>query len=173
MPDKRPAAPHESSRVVPPGRMALVNLGVRGDNGRIDAGGDGMGSQFVVDVDDRPGALSHLAHVLAVEGVNIEHIAGIGGRGEGHVVLTVSDDAAARSALRKGKYRFTEGIAVLVTVDDHPGALAATTELLANAGVNVASVLVTGHHRGRVDLAFTVDDPEKARSVLGARPVHR
>lgn len=153
--------------------MALVKAGLRRENGRIDAGGDGMGAQFVVDVDDRPGALSHLAHVLAVEGVNIEHIAGIGTRGEGHVVLTVSDDDAARSALRKGKYRFTEGIAVLVTVDDHPGALATATELLAGAGVNVHSVLVTGHHGGRVDLAFTVDDPEKARSVFGTGPVRR
>lgn len=128
-----------------------------------------MGKQFVVQVDDRPGALSHMLHVLAMRGINIQQLAGAGAGVAGLVVLTVSDDEAARKALHGAGYTFSEGESLIVRVDDRPGALAEVADVLAAAGVNVHSVLEVGRHRGRVALAFTVDDLAKAQAALGDR----
>ena len=125
-----------------------------------------MGRQFVVRVEDRLGALSHLTHVLALRDINIEQIALVGSGAAALVALTFSDEIAARDALKEAGYSFTEGEPLLVQVDDRPGALAEMAELLAAAGVNVRSVLIVGRHEAKVDLALTVDDLEKARAAV-------
>lgn len=128
-----------------------------------------MGRQFVVQVDDRPGALAHVARALGARGVNIEHIAGVGaaeGGGGGLVILSVSDDGEAREVLRSAGYRFSEEEELLITIPDTPGSLAAASQHLADAHVNVRSVMIVAHREGVVDVAFTVDDRTKAEQVL-------
>lgn len=126
----------------------------------------GMGKQLVVRVDNRPGSISRLFHELALRSVNVEHTAGVSAGVVGLVVLTVSDDAAARTVLEAEGYEFEEGESFVVRVEDRPGALAEATELLASAGVNVSSVLEVGRHGGWVDLAFTVDDRVAAKAAI-------
>ncbi|MFZ5854282.1 MAG: ACT domain-containing protein [Chloroflexota bacterium] len=126
-----------------------------------------MVQQFVVHIEDRPGALSRLTHELAVRRINIHHIAGVGAGTTGHVVLTVDDEAAAREALLAAGYVFEEGQQLMVVVDDRPGALAEVSEKLARAGVNIHSFLILGTRNGRAELALTVDDIEAARKALG------
>ncbi len=128
-----------------------------------------MARQFIVRIEDRPGALSQLAHVLALRSINIHHLAAVtAGRG-GAVILAVSDDAAAREALNDAGYSFVEGDEVLAEVDDRPGALAEATEALAAAGVDVRSALEVGRYKDKVELAFLVDDVKKAREALRGR----
>lgn len=126
-----------------------------------------MGRQFVVQVDDRPGALAHVARALGARGVNIEHIAGAAeGGGGGLVILSVSDDGEAREVLRSAGYRFSEEEELRITIPDTPGSLAAASQHLADAHVNVRSVMIVAHREGVVDVAFTVDDRTKAEEVL-------
>lgn len=127
-----------------------------------------MERQFVVEVDNRPGALSHLAHVLALRGVDIHHVAAIGCGEAALVLLTVSDEEMTRTSLKQAGYTFTEGDSLLVQLDDRPGALAQATAAIADAGVNIRSTLVLGKHKGTVDMAFTVDNLEKARAAVDA-----
>ncbi len=129
-----------------------------------------MERQFVVQIDNRPGSLSHLAHILALRDVNIHHIAAVGCGEAALVLLTVSNDTVTREVLRQSGYSFHEGESLLVQVDDKPGALAETTERLAAAGVNVMSTLVLGRHKGIVDLALTVDDMAKGREAIADLP---
>jgi hypothetical protein len=126
-----------------------------------------MGKQFVVHLEDRPGALSRLAHELAVHGVNINHIAGVGAGTDGHVILDVNDDAAATGALEAAGYRFEAGQSLMVVVEDRPGGLADVSERLAAAGVNILSLLVHERRDGRAELSLTVDDVARARAALG------
>jgi hypothetical protein len=126
-----------------------------------------MGHQFVVHIEDRPGALSRLTHVLAVDGIDIHHMAGIGSGAIGYVVLVVDRDDDARTALSGAGYAFEEGQPLMMVIDDRPGALAELTERLAVAGVNIHSLLVQDQRNGQADVSLTVDDVARARAALG------
>jgi hypothetical protein len=125
-----------------------------------------MGTQFIVQLANRPGSLARLARTLAMGGVDIRGMSG-GGAGEnGYAVLTTSDDAATRTALRSGGYPFVEGETLIVRVEDRPGGLAAVAEKLAAAGIDIRGVLFIGRSDGVVETAFSVDDVARARKVL-------
>jgi len=129
-----------------------------------------MGTQFVVQLDNRPGALAGLARALADRGIDIRSMSG-GAAGEhAYSVFTTDDDAATRSVLRKGGYPFVEGETLIVEVQDAPGGLAAVAEKLAAAGVDIRGVLFVGRSAGIVETAFSVDDVSRARKVLGMEP---
>jgi hypothetical protein len=126
-----------------------------------------MGHQFVVHIEDRPGALSRLTHELAVHGIDIHHVAGIGSGAIGYVVLVVEQDDDARAALTAAGYAFEEGLPLMVVIDDRPGALAELSDRLGAAGVNIHSLLVQDRGTGLVDVSLTVDDIDTARAALG------
>lgn len=126
-----------------------------------------MTTQFVVQLDNRPGTFAALTRALAERGIDLRGISG-GGTGEhAYVVLTTADANATRSVLRSSGYPFVEGDTILVEVEDKPGGLAAVAEKLAAAGVDIRGVLFVGCAEGRVETAFSVDDVARARKALG------
>ncbi len=126
-----------------------------------------MGTQFVVQLVNRPGALAAFSRALAERGVSILELSGGGAGDHAYAVLTTDDDAATRAVLRSIGYPFVDGEAIVVEIDDRPGGFAATTEKLAAAGVNIQGVLFLGRRAGIVETAFTVDDVGRARRALG------
>jgi len=126
-----------------------------------------MGQQFVVQLDNVPGALATLAETLATAGVDLRAIGG-GGIGDvGHVIFTTADDATTQTVLDEGSYRYVMGEAVLAEVDDQPGGMAAVARRLADAGVNIYGHLFIGRWGDRASFSFVVSDVEKAKQVLG------
>jgi len=126
-----------------------------------------VAQQFTVRLKNEPGALADLAQALADNGIDIRAVSAGGIGSVGCAVVSTNNDAAAREVLRKAKYSFVEGEVVTLSVEDVPGSLARLTRRLADAGVNVESVLVLGRRQGKADLAMTVDDLDKARRLLG------
>ena len=125
-----------------------------------------MAQQFIVQLENHPGALAALAEALAAQGVDLRAIGG-GGIGElGHIILTTADDDGTRAVLQAGGYRFIEGESLLTEVDDRPGGMARVARALADAGVNVYGHLFLGRWGDRAMFAFVVDDAEKARPIL-------
>ncbi len=126
-----------------------------------------MAREFVLQLSNRPGELAHLARSLAARWVDIRHIASAAHGETACVFLTTSDDDATREVLHGLGIPYVQGDTVFVDVDDVPGGLAAVTERLATAGVNIEGVLTLSRHDGKVEMAFAVDDAAKAREVLG------
>jgi hypothetical protein len=125
-----------------------------------------MAKQFTVRLKNEPGALARLAARLGEHGIDIRAI-NVGAVGPyGCAVLSTSNDAAASEVLRKARYVFLEGEVLKVGLEDRPGALAALTGRLADAGVNIISVTLLGRHQGKAELGITVDEVEIARRVL-------
>jgi hypothetical protein len=125
-----------------------------------------MANQFVVQLDNRPGAMATLAEALAERGVDLRAIGG-GGIGEsGHVIMTTADDDTTRQVLDEGGYTFIEGESILAEVDDKPGGMARIARSLADAGVNIYGHLFLGRWGDRAMFAFVVDNPERARPIL-------
>jgi len=125
-----------------------------------------MSNQFVVQLDNEPGAMATLAEALAARGVDLRAIGGGGIGGAGHVIMTTADDDATREILEAGNYKFIEGESILAEVDDKPGGMARISRALADAGVNIYGHLFLGRWGDRAMFAFVVDDPARARPIL-------
>jgi hypothetical protein len=127
----------------------------------------GMRTQFIVQLENRPGALAELARALGNRGVNIDHVAGGGAGTIGYAAFSTDDDEAARAVLATSGHEYTEGASFVVDLPDRPGGLADVTEKLADAGMSIHGLLVVGRRDGRMSVALAVDDVEAARRVLG------
>jgi hypothetical protein len=125
-----------------------------------------MPRQFVVQLDNRPGELAHLARALGARGVNITHIWCAGTGSITCAFMTTVEDDVTRSVLRGLGHEFIEGATVIVDVMDRPGGLADVAERFAKAGVNILGTLSMGRRDGVVEMAFAVDDEAKAQAAL-------
>ena len=125
-----------------------------------------MHHQFVVQLDNRPGELAHLARALAARGVNLTNISCAGTGSIACAFMTTAEDDETRDVLRGLGHDFIEGATVVVDVMDRPGGLADVAERFARAGVNILGTLCVGRREGVLEMAFAVDDEEKARSAL-------
>jgi hypothetical protein len=121
----------------------------------------------VLSLESKPGVLAKLARTLADAGVNIEALSAAEAAGRGKIRIVVSDPGRARQALRAAKYRPTEEAALSMTLENRPGALAAVTEKLAAAKVNIKSIYATTTAAGTATVVLTVPNVDKARSALG------
>ncbi len=122
--------------------------------------------QFVVAIENAPGALAALAERLAQRDIDIRALGSAALGKQSLVVFTTSNDDLARQLLRDAGFQFDENEALIATIEDHPGALGRLARTLADAGVNIHSVLTIGRRQGKAQLAISVDDPERARKVL-------
>lgn len=126
-----------------------------------------MPTAFRITLKDAPGALAHVARALAERGINLEASGGETSGGEGRITLLPSDAGAAREVFESHNVSFEEVELLLVTLQDNPGALASVAQRLAEAGVNITTLVQLNRMHGRSDLGVAVDDPEKARPILG------
>ena len=125
-----------------------------------------MANQFVVQLNNEPGAMASLAEALAARGVDLRAIGGGGIGDSGHVIMTTADDATTKQILDEGGYTYIEGESILAEVDDRPGGMAALSRQLADAGVNIYGHLFLGRWGDRAMFAFVVDKPDVARPIL-------
>lgn len=125
-----------------------------------------MTKQFSVTLDDRPGELAKLAGALADKGVNIRTGSATTWSGKGVVQLITSDEARTREVLKAQKFSFAEDEALVARLDDRPGALAQIAKNLAAAKVNVKGFQLLSNAGPKVEVALTVDDADKARTIV-------
>jgi hypothetical protein len=131
-----------------------------------------MSRHFVVQLENRPGELAHLARALAARGIDIQHIAGGGEGVQAYAFLSTDDEVATRDVLHSMGFSYIDGETLVIEVEDKPGGIAAVAETLASAGVNIRSVMMIGRARGKAEIAISVDaDAERVREILGREHV--
>ena len=97
-------------------------------------------TQFVISEQSRPGVLAEVAAVLGGAGVNIKaFLAPEVTAGKGKLRLIVADPDNARTALRKAKIKFREETALILSLENKPGALKQVADSLTKARINVKS----------------------------------
>ena len=128
---------------------------------------------FLVDLENKAGALATVAEALAAKGINITGIAGATCGDSGRAVITTADPAATREVLKTNRVTFKELEMTETSLAHQPGSLAKATRRLASAGVNIEAVLPTGMAGGDINLGFVTDNPAKAREVLGTASATR
>ena len=125
-----------------------------------------MSVQFVVQLENRPGALGRFARAVAERGINIVHCAAGGAGSVGYAMIETEDDDATRAVLRSIGLSFVEGTPFTVEVEDRPGALAEIADRLGRAGILINGLLIVGRRNGTVHLALTTDNDDAARELL-------
>jgi hypothetical protein len=121
---------------------------------------------FLVDLENKPGALATLAEALGAKGVNITGVSGASCGDSGRVAITTADDAATRTALQTLKMPFKEYEATEVSIAHTPGSLGRAARRLADAGVNIEAMMPTGMSGNNINIAFVTNNASKAREVL-------
>ena len=119
-------------------------------------------TEFIVNMENRPGRLAALTEALAAFGVNIEALAAYGHNGEGTVRLITNDAATTRRVLDEAALHHDEHTVLTVQLPHRPGELARITRLLADAGVNIDALYVLRANQDGIELAISVDQPESA-----------
>ena len=126
-------------------------------------------TEFIVEMENRPGRLAALTGALAAAAVNIEALAAFGHNGEGTVRLIVDDAATTRRVLEEAALSSEENTVLTAILPHRPGELARLTRLLADAGVNIDALYVLRSSAEGIELAISVDQPESALPHLPVR----
>jgi hypothetical protein len=98
--------------------------------------------------------------------VNIKAIAALTVNGQAVARIIPDDSEAARAALESANIRFTESEVHIVLLENKAGQLAAVTNRLGDAGINLEAVYLTGITDDLVEIAFVSDNPKKAKKLL-------
>jgi len=121
---------------------------------------------FSIQLTHRPGELARVATALSRHGVNIKSLAGIA-VGQQVVLRLIADDVeSARAAFEGANVRFEEHEVVTVLLENRAGELATVASKLADAGVNLQGIYLTGIEDDLVELAIVADDVKKAKRAL-------
>jgi hypothetical protein len=107
-----------------------------------------------------------VADALAQRGVNIKALAGMSIHGVAMTRILPDNIVVARSAFEAAHIPFTESEVHLVLLENKAGVLAAVTDRLGQAGVNLEAIYVTGVTDDLLELAVVSDDPKKAKKIL-------
>jgi len=88
------------------------------------------------------------------------------GAGHTYVSLITDQPIKARQSLSRAGYECAQRTVIVVSIADTPGALAALVRKLADADVDIESVVHLGVVGDRVQLAVGVDNRDAARAVV-------
>lgn len=123
-------------------------------------------TEFSVRLANRPGQLAALARLFAGAGVEIEALAAVADNGQSHVRIVVEQAATARRLLMNADIIFDERDVLDTFIPRGDGGLAAISESLAHAGVNVESMYLLHTNAEGFHVAMTVSDTDLASQAL-------
>lgn len=118
--------------------------------------------QLAVFIENKPGRLAAVTHLLGDAGVNIRGFSIADTEDYGILRLLVDRDTVAREALRTSGFMVHEGEVILAEVPDQPGGFAHVLDILAARRINVEYTYATAQSL----IAFGVDDRAKAEEAL-------
>jgi hypothetical protein len=122
--------------------------------------------QFIVTVQNRPGAVAEIARTLGNAKVNILALLGTSQGTGGTVQLVVHDARKAKKALDESGLIHQEATAEEYELPNKPGALAQCLDKLSAKGVNLNSICATAPKGGKkAVVVYTVDVEAKAASA--------
>lgn len=127
--------------------------------------------RIVIMVDNEVGVLAGITGVLAEAGINVESINTQSAGDRGAVILTADDTDHALSVLNQAGYKAVSDDAVVVRMQDVPGALAGVADRLKQAGVNIQNLHILTRQNGIALIALTTSDRAATMAALGDHEV--
>ena len=125
-----------------------------------------MQHAFLIDLEDKPGALADVTEALAAKGVNIVSVSGATCGDKGRIAIATDDDAQTRAALADLPCTFEQKEITTTAMRHEPGTLARAARQLASAGLNIEAVMLLGMQGNEIEVGFVTSDPVMARTAL-------
>jgi histidine decarboxylase len=122
--------------------------------------------QITIIATARAGLMADLAELLGNAGINIETLEAFVVREWDIVQLTVSNYDQALQVLRDAGYNAITEDAVVINVQDRPGALAQVTRRLYQAGVEMRSMRILHRQAGEAMVAISMDRNQDAMQLI-------
>ena len=124
-------------------------------------------TQLVISGLSKPGVMAQVAQVLSEAKVNIKAFSAPEVTGTGKLRLLVADLDGARAALKAAKEKFVEETALLLSLENKPGAFKEVADLLTKARINIKCGYCTPSREGkRAIVVLTVSNTSKALAIL-------
>ncbi len=127
--------------------------------------------EIIIPVANPPGTLADISETLALANVNIETIEAKALGESGVIVLSVDRYDTALRALSDAGYRAVTEDALVLDLENRPGALAAVAKRLRDAEIGIRSLRIVEQSGRRSLVTLVADDPNAARRVLAAELV--
>lgn len=122
--------------------------------------------QITIPTESRPGQLADITNLLAAMGVNIIDFDAQEQSGHGFIVLRVDHYDVALKALRLAGYQAITEDAIVIRVEDKPGALAEVANRFKEAQMNLRSLHIIRRRAGSIDVSLVSDDNALALSLV-------
>lgn len=122
--------------------------------------------QITVFVPDECGIAATITSLLAERGVNIEDLDIDAIADHGLIVLTVDLYDEALRVLRDHGFKAITQDALLIKLEDKPGALAVIAVRLKDAGLDLRSMHIHRRENGYAFASLVASDNQKAASIL-------
>jgi len=125
---------------------------------------------FKAKIEDKPGALLALAKDLKAKNLGLIALKGVGQAGQGEILVIAKSPDKLRDAWKASGTLAEEGTAFFVSGADKTGALVASLDAIAKAGVNIVATeaIAVGGKFG-VILWVPPQDLDKTAQALGAK----
>ncbi len=124
-------------------------------------------TQLLISEHSKPGVLARVASVLGNAGVNIKAFSAPEVAGAGKLRVIVSDVERAKVALKSEKIRFAEETALVLSLENKPGALGEVAKHLKEARINIKCGYCTPSREGRrAIVVLTVSNTDRALETL-------
>jgi hypothetical protein len=122
--------------------------------------------EITVIAKNKPGEVAHLADILAERGINIIDIDAETSDAFGVIHLVVDRYDEALKALRDAEFKAFSEEALIVRLDDKPGALATVARRLAPAQINLRSMHIVRRESGSVLVSLVTSDNARAAELV-------
>lgn len=122
--------------------------------------------ELIIVAKDRVGLLAQISKLLGDHDINIDSV-GVETVGKEAVIhLVASKENEAIKLLEEAGFKVTASDTLLLRIEDRPGELAKVALTLAEAGINIRSVLFLRKEDNKGLFAVKVNKPEKAAELL-------
>ena len=125
--------------------------------------------RIVVMAENRIGTIARIAGTLAEGGVNLNSIATENEGQHGVVIITTDRTDHALAILNQAGFKAVSDEAVLVQLQDEPGALANLAGELKDASLSIRTFHIIERREDYATAAITTDDQERAKTALANR----
>ena len=123
-------------------------------------------TRIVVIANNEAGVIADIAGALAERDINIETINAEALGEKGTITLTADDHDGALRALTDAGFKTVSDEALILRLQDEPGALARLADKFKQGGVNIRSLHILDRRDGRATVAISADDRAKAEALV-------
>ncbi len=125
------------------------------------------GTEIVVSLEDRPGALGEVTFILKQEGINIRAVSGWVEQGKA-IIRVVTDDNQKAKGILAPQFRAEEKEVVILEISNEVGKLDSLSSKLKEAEVSMTHIYGTVSGDGQAaTLVFATDNNDKAVEAIG------